>query len=150
LSLTAEQKKDLNGMLIKTSYFGTRSYQAPELLKGKKYTKACDIFSCGVVLFILLTGYFPFELARREDKWYRPMCESNPEAFWKMHNRAKIDDDCKDLLTGMLAYRARQRLTLEECLNHKWVAERKTHNLEELAALVNEKRWQTRRRRRKG
>jgi len=145
LSFIAEQKKELKG---KTSYAGTRSYQAPELFKGKKYTKACDIFSCGVVLFFLLTGYLPFEQARRKDKWYRPMCESNPSAFWKMHSRAKIDYDCKDLLTGMLAYRARERLTLDECLNHKWLAGRKTHNPLELAALVKEKHKQTRRRRR--
>jgi len=143
------QKKDFEGMLIKTSYVGTQSYQAPELLKGKKYTKASDIFSCGVVLFILLTGDLPFEEARREDKWYRPMCESNPAAFWELHSKAKIDDDCKDLLTGMLAYRARERLTLDECLNHKWLAGRKTHNPQELAALVNEKHKQTRIRRRK-
>jgi len=47
---------------------GTRGYQAPELLKGERYTKACDIFSCGVVLFILITGYPPFERAWRFDK----------------------------------------------------------------------------------
>jgi len=149
LSFISKQKKDLKGTLIKTSYVGTRGYQAPELLKGEKYTKVCDIFSCGVVLFILLTGYPPFEQAWREDKWYRPMCELNPEAFWKMHSKAKVDDDCKDLLTGMLAYRARQRLTLDECLKHKWVDGRKTHNPEELAAVVKEKHRQTRRRRRK-
>jgi len=143
MSFNAEQKKDFKGMLND----GTESYQAPELLKGKKYTKASDIFSCGVILFILLTGHHPFESARREDKWYRPMCESNPAAFWKLH-KAKIDDDCKDLLTGMLAYRARERLTLDECLKHIWVAGRKTHNPQDLAALVNEKHKQTRMRRR--
>jgi len=149
LSFIAKEKKDLKGMLIKTSYVGTRGYQAPELLKREKYTKVCDIFSCGVVLFILLAGYPPFEQAWREDKWYRPMCDSNPEAFWKMHSKAKIDDDCKNLLTGMLAYRARQRLTLDEVFKHKWVAGRKMHSPQELAAVVKEKHRQTRRRRRK-
>jgi len=47
---------------------GTRGYQAPELIKGVTYTKVCDIFSCGVVLFILLTGHPPFERAWRVDK----------------------------------------------------------------------------------
>eukprot|EP01084_Bolivina_argentea_P264255 447576_1 len=51
---------------------GTRGYQAPEILKKKEYTPACDIFSCGVVLFILLAGYPPFECASPKCKWYSP------------------------------------------------------------------------------
>lgn len=41
---------------MKTHYVGTRGYQAPELLLNQTYDLACDIFSAGVVLFILLTG----------------------------------------------------------------------------------------------
>jgi len=149
LSFISRKNKDLENTVIKTGYIGTRGYQAPEVLKGEKYTKVCDIFSCGVVLFILLTGYPPFEQAWREDKWYRPMCEVNPEAFWNLHRRAKLDDDCKELLTGMLAYRARSRPTLDECLKHKWVAGRKTHKPRQLAAYVREKHKETRKRRRK-
>merc|ERR1719193_347394 len=93
LSYITKEKKNLDDQLIKTAYVGTRGYQAPELLKGEKYTKACDIFSCGVVLFILLIGYRPFEHAWREDKWYKPMCDSNPKQFWSIHNTVKIDDD---------------------------------------------------------
>jgi len=100
---------------------GTRGYQAPELLKGEKYTKSCDIFSCGVVLFILLTGHPPFEHARKTDKFYRPLCESNTEEFWRMHRKANIDDYCKDLITGMLAYKAKNRLSVDQCFQHKWV-----------------------------
>jgi len=60
--------KEKENMITMETYCGTRGYQAPELLKRETYTKACDIFSCGVVLFILLTGYSPFETARRDDK----------------------------------------------------------------------------------
>ena len=42
--------------VMKTTYVGTRGYQAPELLLDQPYDLACDIFSAGVVLFILLTG----------------------------------------------------------------------------------------------
>jgi len=149
LSFISKKNKDIGNTLIKTGYVGTRGYQAPEVLKGEKYTKVCDIFSCGVVLFILLTGYPPFEQAWREDKWYRPMCEVNPEAFWKLHKRANLDDDCKELLNGMLAYRARKRLTLDECLKHKWVDGRETHEPRELAAFVRGKHKETRKRRRR-
>jgi len=68
LSFMVEEGKNLDDVKIKPSLVGTRGYQAPELLKGGRSTKASDIFSCGVVLFILLTGHPPFEQAWRKDK----------------------------------------------------------------------------------
>jgi len=117
-------------------------------LKGEAYTKACDIFSCGVVLFILLIGYRPFEHAWREDKWYKPMCDSNPNKFWSFHSTVKIDDDSRELLNGMLTYRPKRRLTLQECLNHKWVVGQKVHSPSELKSVVVEKHRESRRQRR--
>ena len=42
--------------VMKTTYVGTRGYQAPELLLNQKYDLKCDIFSVGVILFILMAG----------------------------------------------------------------------------------------------
>jgi len=140
LSFISKQEGDLNSM---RTGCGTRGYQAPELLKGDVYTKACDIFSCGVVLFILITGYPPFEQAWRADKWYNPLCESKPKEFWSSHHNAKIDADCKALLTGMFAYRAKNRLTLGGCLEHKWVNNREIHSGKDLEALVKKKHQAT-------
>jgi len=144
LSYIAKDKKDLDYPNMKT-LCGTRGFQAPELLKGARYTKSCDIFSCGVVLFILLAGYRPFEHARREDKWYKPMCESNLEEFWSNHSNVKIDDDCRELLNGMLAYRPKNRLTVQECLEHKWVVGQKVHTANELKSVMIEKYHESRR-----
>merc|ERR1719320_1476112 len=73
--ISKEKQKDLS------TRCGTPGFQAPEIRRAENYTKSCDIFSCGVVLFILLTGHPPFVHASSKDKWYRPMCEKNPEAF---------------------------------------------------------------------
>jgi len=147
LSYISKDKKDLKDRTMKTQC-GTRGFQAPELLKGDRYTKACDIFSCGVVLFILLIGYRPFEHAWREDKWYKPMCESNPKEFWSIHSKVKIDDESRDLLNGMLTYRPNRRLTLQECLQHKWVVGQKVHSPSELKSVLVEKFKESRRQRR--
>lgn len=105
---------------MSTSYVGTRGYQAPELLAGKNYNKLCDVFSAGVVLFILLTGYPPFEQGDKRDKWYRPLAKGNSLKFWQQHEGCGISDDCKSLLEGMLAYKPKQRFTLEKIKTHKW------------------------------
>jgi len=105
---------------MKTCYVGTRGYQAPELLKKRKYTKACDIFSAAVVLFILLTGYPPFEEAHKEDKWYQPLALKNDVLFWNQHKGCGVPKKCQHLLTNMLAYHPKDRYTLEDIAKDPW------------------------------
>ena len=68
--------------LMTTFYVGTRGYQSPEILKKKEYTTACDVFSCGVVLFILLGGYPPFEAATPKCRWYDDCLVVAPLLLW--------------------------------------------------------------------
>jgi len=103
-----------------TTQVGTRGYQAPEILKRQKYTNACDIFAAGVVLFILLAGYPPFEAAHRSDRWYKLLIQGHSEKFWDLHHRVAISEDAKFLLEGMLSYKARNRITLDDVIASKW------------------------------
>ena len=94
---TAESDADA---IMKTTYVGTRGYQAPELSLDKPYDFACDIFSMGVVLFILITGYPPFEQAHYSDRWFRPLAKGDFNKFWKYHAGCSISN----LLQKMSAY----------------------------------------------
>lgn len=106
--------------LMSTSYVGTRGYQAPELLSRKQYTKACDIFSAGVVLFILLTGYPPFDQAAKTDKWFRPLYKGDTATFWQQHRGCGVPESCKELIVNMLAYKPTKRYTIEDVRAHPW------------------------------
>ena len=53
------------------SYRGTMTYMAPEIKEGKTYNgKQIDIFSFGVILFIIVQGIFPFKEARTMEYFY--------------------------------------------------------------------------------
>jgi serine/threonine protein kinase len=106
--------------LMRTFYVGTRGYQSPEILKKKDYTTACDIFSCGVVLFILLAGYPPFEAATPKCRWYAPLANGNAREFWKQHRGCGIPGPAKDLITRMLWYDFNKRISIRGIKKHKW------------------------------
>lgn len=108
--------------IMKTTYVGTRGYQAPELLENKKYDLKCDIFSVGVILFILLAGYPPFEQASKNDKWFKPLTKNNIEKFWRAHQKSPIVKipDAQDLLTKMLSYEPQKRIDINGIKNHAW------------------------------
>ena len=90
---------------MKTTYVGTRGYQAPEIILDKAYDLSCDIFSIGVILFILLTGYPPFEQATKKDRWYKSITKKRYKVFWKAHRASPLANNtaAKDLLERMLA-----------------------------------------------
>jgi len=67
---------------------GTRSYMAPEILLHNGYEGGkADVWSMGVVLFILLAGNPPFQLARRGDWWFNALLDNDWERFWKAHQK---------------------------------------------------------------
>jgi len=106
--------------LMKTTYVGTRGYQAPELLNNKKFTNACDIFSMGVVMFIMLAGYPPFERAHKSDRWFKPLAKGDIKGFWNGHKGCPIPEQARSLLTGMLCYRPSKRISIAEIKEHPW------------------------------
>jgi len=108
--------------IMKTTYVGTRGYQAPELLLNQPYDLSCDIFSAGVVLFILLTGYPPFEQAQKKDRWFSPLTVGDYGKFWKLHRGCNIhnDEKAKDLIQRMLEFDPKKRITISDIKKHEW------------------------------
>lgn len=64
---------------------GTGSYMCPELVAKKYYdAKKADVFSLGVILFVLAKGSPPFEVANiNKDAYYRTLI-TKPEKYWKV------------------------------------------------------------------
>eukprot|EP01069_Polyplicarium_translucidae_P011040 Polyplicarium_translucidae@DN3451_c0_g1_i1.p1 len=124
---------------------GTAYYIAPEVLR-KKYDEKCDVWSCGVILYILLCGYPPFggqtdqEILRRVEKGKYAF--DPPE--W-----TKVSDEVKDIIRQMLVYDPSKRITAEDALQHPWLTkmiEKRDPKVEEPAlanALKNMKKFHT-------
>jgi serine/threonine protein kinase len=115
--------RDGSGYLHTT--LGTLGYQAPELINGHRYSGiSTDLFACGVVLFILISGHPPFAKASKRDSYYR-LFRTNNGRFWSLHSCNKPQDlynsEMQELINGMLAYKPSHRFTLQQVLASPWI-----------------------------
>ena len=122
--------------LMKTHKVGTRGYQAPEILLKKPYTAACDVFACGVILFLLLTGYPPFQSATAEDRWYGNISRGKLRKFWKQHRGCGMGPYAIDLVSKMLAFDPTQRITVSGIKKHAWFNGEVVENSKDLKRLI--------------
>ena len=101
---------------VMSARVGTAYYMSPEAIQGN-YDNKCDIWSCGVILYIMLCGYPPFDGETEHDifKAITRKKFSFPEEEWKT-----ISDDAKDLIKHMICD-ADKRFNAENILNHQWV-----------------------------
>jgi len=97
---------------------GTRHYIAPEVIKEGKYTKACDIWSLGVILHMLLSGYFPIGGSTVEETFKMTLEFKEPNFradLWK-----GVSNEAKDLLKKMMDPNYETRITAAAALEHPW------------------------------
>ena len=105
-----------------TSYRGTKTYMAPEIKEGKTYDgRATDIFSAGVILFIIVLGIFPFSEAKKDEYYYKLIYEGKLEKYWKKTGGENLSEDFKDLVLKMLAYNPAKRPTIDEIKKHPYM-----------------------------
>ena len=95
---------------------GTAYYMSPEVLQGN-YDNKCDIWACGVILYMMLCGYPPFDGDTENDilKAISRKKFSFPEEEWKT-----VSDDAKDLIKHMICD-PDKRYNGEMILNHPWI-----------------------------
>ena len=89
---------------------------------SQNISKKCDVFSLGVLLFYMLNGYPPFEIANINDTWYKNIIKNKINSFWKKHKNCKIkyDINCKNLISKMLEFDVNKRCNLDYILKHEW------------------------------
>jgi len=92
---------------------GTLNFMAPEVLK-EKYNQKCDLWSCGVVMYILLTGRNPFVGRDDVEVIRKILSNSYDKNLIKKYNKCTID-----LLSKLLEINPKKRLDAEQALNHK-------------------------------
>ena len=108
---------------IQYGVLGSAGFIAPEVILGHPHTPAMDVFSMGVMLFILLVGRKPFNLEDSEKLRYATMGLSNAPGI-KDPRWLDLSPDAKHLLMGMLTFDPGRRLTAEQVLGHEWMVTR--------------------------
>ena len=100
--------------------FGTPYYIAPEVLDNK-YDEKCDLWSIGVILYILLCGYPPFNGAK-DDQIIKKV----------KIGKFRVDDEewetisyqAIDLVHKLLEYDPEKRISAAQALQHEWILEK--------------------------
>lgn len=107
-----------SGESMMQSVCGTPMYMAPEVIDEHEYSRQCDIWSIGVILYILLTGSPPFQ-APTEEKLYQLIKQGELDfthPCWQT-----VNESAKNLLEGMLEVDPAHRSTAKEIQDHPWI-----------------------------
>lgn len=96
---------------------GTPYYVAPQVLQGK-YDNSCDIWSCGVIMFTMLSGYPPFY-----GKTDQEVLSKVKKGIFSFDHKdwRNISEDAKSLIGWMLKFSPEQRCTAEQALQNTWI-----------------------------
>uniref|UniRef100_UPI00358F981D serine/threonine-protein kinase D3-like isoform X2 n=1 Tax=Myxine glutinosa TaxID=7769 RepID=UPI00358F981D len=120
---------------FRRSLVGTPAYLAPEVLCNKGYNRSLDMWSVGVVMYVSLSGTFPFNEDEDITEQIHNAAFMYPQNPW--HD---ISAEATDLITNLLQVKIRKRYSVAKSLNHPWLQDYQTWlDLRELEHCVNER-----------
>ena len=107
-----------------TARIGTAMYWAPEVSDPTRaslgYDQSADLWSLGVVLYVMLIGFFPFDNGDHLGCQLQRDLENM--TFQRRSSGPELSPDAKDLLQSLLVIDPQQRLPLKQCLSHRWTS----------------------------
>ncbi|XP_076028046.1 calcium/calmodulin-dependent protein kinase type IV [Genypterus blacodes] len=98
---------------------GTPGYCAPEILRGNAYGPEVDMWSVGVILYILLCGFEPFFDSRGDQYMYSRILNCDYEFVSPWWDEVSLN--AKDLVSKLIVLDPCKRLSVRQALQHPWV-----------------------------
>ena len=97
---------------------GTLGYMAPEVLMGKEYNFSADVWGIGVITYLLLTGYLPFDEEEDKEVIRKTLFDSIPfdNDSWK-----NISSKAKEFIKKILKKDKEERITVDQILKDPWI-----------------------------
>jgi len=129
---------DSEDTMLKTRC-GTLHYVAPEVLSSKAkdgYSAKCDVWSVGVILYVLLCGYLPFF---HEDRTYTAKLIRRGKFIFDPEEWDVVSDNAKDLIRHMIEKDVSERYSAQQVLDHPWISASAGASAGEVAPGVKQK-----------
>uniref|UniRef100_A0A1B6DCZ5 Serine/threonine-protein kinase n=1 Tax=Clastoptera arizonana TaxID=38151 RepID=A0A1B6DCZ5_9HEMI len=106
---------------FRRSVVGTPAYLAPEVLRNKGYNRSLDMWSVGVIVYVSLSGTFPFNEDEDINEQIQNAAFMYPPNPWK-----EISSNAIDLINNLLQVKQRKRFTVDKTLSHIWLQDYQT------------------------
>nr|XP_018675139.1 PREDICTED: serine/threonine-protein kinase SAPK7-like isoform X1 [Musa acuminata subsp. malaccensis] len=130
------------------STVGTPAYIAPEVLSRREYDgKMADVWSCGVTLYVMLVGAYPFEDPDDPKNFRKTMAldcllrlQRIVSVQYRIPEYVHISQDCRQLISRIFVADPSKRITVREIRNHPWFLKNLPRGLTEVAQAMYYKR----------
>ncbi|XP_062906635.1 serine/threonine-protein kinase D1 isoform X2 [Mobula hypostoma] len=120
---------------FRRSVVGTPAYLAPEVLRNKGYNRSLDMWSVGVIVYVSLSGTFPFN----EDEDIHDQIQ-NADFMYPPNPWKEISLEAIDVINNLLQVKMRKRFSVDKSLSHPWLQDYQTWlNLRELECKFGER-----------